>query len=139
MPTSRDQLQEKGALQSEKRSNKLREGDLPNSPKHDQDAELQSPTEMKRSDSTQLLKRISIKMKESIKEARDGHVSMDTKVVEAILQDVDSTRERIKTLQTKYDRIRRQASKRHRAFHPHGKSTSKKCRLDMKQKPRCLD
>jgi len=116
MPTSRDQLQEKGALQSEKRSNKLREGDLPDSPKHDQHAELQSPTEMKRSDSTQSLKRISIKMKESIKQARDGHVSMDTKVVEAILQDVDSTRERIKTLQTKYDRIRRASQQAAQGF-----------------------
>lgn len=116
MPASRDQLLEKGALQSGERSAKLKEGALPDSPEHDQHGEAQSPTKMKRSESAQSLKRISIKMKESIKQARDGHVSMDTKVVEAILQDLDSTRERIKTLQAKYDRIRRASQQAAQGF-----------------------
>lgn len=50
---------------------------------------------------------ISDKMRQSLQHARDGHVNMETNTLVVMLDELDSTREKIKTLQKKYDRIRR--------------------------------
>ncbi len=52
-------------------------------------------------------KEVSAKMRESIKQAKDGHVSMDMSFVENILGDLDDTRKSLRKLQKKYDRMRR--------------------------------
>lgn len=73
---------------------------------HDErDEDDEEVLEEKRSSPYSLAK-ISHKMRESMKNAQDGHVSMDTSFVESILRDLDETKERMKDLQTKYDRIR---------------------------------
>lgn len=75
-----------------------------------------SPKLKQASDSNQSLHRISDKMKESMKGARDGHVSMDTEFVESVLADLEETRERMKMLQKKYDRIRRASQQAAQGF-----------------------
>lgn len=53
------------------------------------------------------LKEVSSKVRASMQQARDGQVSMDISFVETILQDLEQTRQRMESLQTRYDRIRR--------------------------------
>ncbi|SPO28035.1 related to GTPase-activating protein beta-chimerin [Ustilago trichophora] len=53
------------------------------------------------------LKEVSSKVRASMQQARDGLVSMDISFVETILQDLEQTRQRMESLQTRYDRIRR--------------------------------
>lgn len=53
------------------------------------------------------LKEVSSKVRASMQQARDGLVSMDITFVETILQDLEQTRQRMESLQLRYDRIRR--------------------------------
>lgn len=46
------------------------------------------------------------RVRESIREARDGRMDVDTAFVEAILNDLDETKERMKSLQHRYDRMK---------------------------------
>ncbi|TKY89996.1 hypothetical protein EX895_001294 [Sporisorium graminicola] len=57
--------------------------------------------------STGPLKEVSSKVRASMQQARDGQVSMDISFVETILQDLERTRQRMESLQLRYDRIRR--------------------------------
>ncbi|GAC93241.1 hypothetical protein PHSY_000805 [Pseudozyma hubeiensis SY62] len=57
--------------------------------------------------STDSLTEVSSKVRASMQQARDGLVSMDISFVETILQDLEQTRQRMETLQLRYDRIRR--------------------------------
>ena len=57
--------------------------------------------------STGSLKEVSSKVRASMQQARDGQVSMDISFVETILQDLEQTRQRMESLQMRYDRIRR--------------------------------
>ncbi|CDS81832.1 related to GTPase-activating protein beta-chimerin [Sporisorium scitamineum] len=57
--------------------------------------------------STGSLKEVSSKVRASMQQARDGQVSMDISFVETILQDLEQTRQRMESLQLRYDRIRR--------------------------------
>lgn len=75
-----------------------------------------SPERLKSSESGLSLHQISSKMRESVKQARNGHVSMDTHFVESVLEDLETTRERMKTLQRKYDRIRRASQQAAQGF-----------------------
>ncbi|PWN48569.1 RhoGAP-domain-containing protein [Violaceomyces palustris] len=59
---------------------------------------------------------LSAKMRASMQTARDGHVSMDTSFVETILHDLDETRDRMKELQVKYDRIKRASQQAAQGF-----------------------
>ncbi len=52
-------------------------------------------------------KEVSSKVRASMQQAHDGLVSMDISFVETILQDLEETRQRMESLQTRYDRIRR--------------------------------
>jgi hypothetical protein len=70
----------------------------------------------RKTDSTLSLNKISNKMRESMKQARNGHISMDTNFVESILQDLDVTRDKMKTLQRRYDRIRRASQQAAQGF-----------------------
>ncbi len=57
--------------------------------------------------STGSFKEVSSRVRASMQQARDGQVSMDISFVETILQDLEQTRQRMESLQTRYDRIRR--------------------------------
>ncbi|SJX64111.1 related to GTPase-activating protein beta-chimerin [Sporisorium reilianum f. sp. reilianum] len=57
--------------------------------------------------STGSLKEVSSKVRASMQQARDGQVSMDISFVETILHDLEQTRQRMESLQLRYDRIRR--------------------------------
>ncbi|CCF50627.1 hypothetical protein NDA11_005286 [Ustilago hordei] len=53
------------------------------------------------------LNEVSSRVRASMQQARDGQVSMDISFVETILQDLEQTRQRMESLQMRYDRIRR--------------------------------
>jgi len=114
LPTSKGHLSEKSPL-TELKENKqeLSEEDTVVDQEREQSS---SSPEMKKNDSTSSLNKISNKMRQSIKQARNGHISMDTDFVESILQDLDATREKMKTLQRKYDRIRRASQQAAQGF-----------------------
>ncbi|EST08092.1 Zinc finger, LIM-type [Kalmanozyma brasiliensis GHG001] len=57
--------------------------------------------------STGSLKEVSSRVRASMQQARDGQVSMDISFVETMLRDLEQTRQRMESLQTRYDRIRR--------------------------------
>lgn len=80
----------------------------------DEGEELINQNEDRRSTSS--LNTISAKMRESMKAAKGGHVSMDTSFVESILQDLDDTKQRMKDLQTKFDRIKRRSQQAAQGF-----------------------
>lgn len=48
--------------------------------------------------------------------AKDGHVSMNLSLVEEVLRDLDQTRQRMETLQFKYDRMRRASQQAAQGF-----------------------
>ncbi|CAO1614360.1 unnamed protein product [Sympodiomycopsis kandeliae] len=50
---------------------------------------------------------ISAKMRESMKYASGGQVAMDTSFIETVLQELEDTKSRMKSLQSKYDRVKR--------------------------------
>lgn len=50
---------------------------------------------------------ISAKMRESMKQASGGQVAMDTSFIETILQELEDTKGKMKSLQGKYDRMKR--------------------------------
>ncbi|PWN44503.1 RhoGAP-domain-containing protein [Ceraceosorus guamensis] len=56
------------------------------------------------------------KVRESMREARDGRMDVDTAFVEAILNDLDDTKERMKTLQHRYDKMKRASQTAARGF-----------------------
>ena len=53
------------------------------------------------------LNEVSSRVRASMQQACDGQVSMDISFVETILQDLEQTRQRMESLQMRYDRIRR--------------------------------
>ncbi|KDN50825.1 RhoGAP-domain-containing protein [Tilletiaria anomala UBC 951] len=57
--------------------------------------------------SSMSIKDISAKVRESMRYAKDGHVSMDMSFVEVILSDLDDTRKNLRKLQKRYDKMRR--------------------------------
>ena len=71
---------------------------------------------LRKQPSTASLQTIQAKVRESIRSAQDGHVSMDTSFVESILLDLDQTKERMKSLQHKYDRMKRASQNAARGF-----------------------
>ncbi|PWZ03747.1 RhoGAP-domain-containing protein [Testicularia cyperi] len=62
------------------------------------------------------LKSLSKKMRASIQQARNGQVSMDLSFIEGVLRELEQTRERMETLQFKYDRIRRASQQAAQGF-----------------------
>ncbi|KAN0061207.1 Rho-type gtpase-activating protein [Thecaphora frezii] len=59
---------------------------------------------------------LTAKMRASMQQATNGHVSMDISFVETILKDLDETREKMQALQTKYDRIKRASQQAAQGF-----------------------
>ncbi|SPO35678.1 related to GTPase-activating protein beta-chimerin [Pseudozyma flocculosa] len=62
------------------------------------------------------LSNLSAKMRESMQAATDGHVSMDISFVEMVLKDLDETRDKMQSLQSKYDRIKRASQQAAQGF-----------------------
>lgn len=80
----------------------------------DDEAEFLDQDENRKSTSS--FNTISAKMRESMKAAKGGHISMDTSFVESILQDLDDTKQRMKELQSKFDRIKRRSQQAAQGF-----------------------
>lgn len=56
------------------------------------------------------------KMRQSLQSARDGKIKLDKAMLESLLEEFDSTRDRMKALQKKYDRIRRASQQAAQGF-----------------------
>ncbi|PWN34217.1 RhoGAP-domain-containing protein [Meira miltonrushii] len=67
-------------------------------------------------DPSSSLSKLSETMRKSIQKAHDGQVNMDTNVVENMLDELEATRDRMKTLQRKYERIRRASQQAAQGF-----------------------
>lgn len=67
-------------------------------------------------DPSSSLTKLSETMRKSIQRAHDGQVNMDTNVVENMLDELEATRDRMKTLQRKYERIRRASQQAAQGF-----------------------
>lgn len=67
-------------------------------------------------DPSSSLTKLSETMRKSIQKAHDGQVNMDTNVVENMLDELEATRDRMKTLQRKYERIRRASQQAAQGF-----------------------
>ncbi|PWN22306.1 RhoGAP-domain-containing protein [Microstroma glucosiphilum] len=64
-------------------------------------------TQMVTSQSAASMMTIQARMRESMSQARDGQVSMETAFIEMVLQELDDTRNRMKALRSKYDQLKR--------------------------------
>lgn len=73
----------------------------------DSDQELLDEDRPRTQTPTGSLNEVSNRVRASMQQARDGLVSMDISFVETILRDLEDTRQRMESLQTRYDRIRR--------------------------------
>lgn len=83
---------------------------------HDaQKGDAKKQKEVKEDPSSSLTK-LSETMRKSIQKAHDGQVNMDTNVVENMLDELEATRDRMKTLQRKYERIRRASQQAAQGF-----------------------
>lgn len=70
-------------------------------------SEAQTALHDGRRNTVRSLQSLSSKMRASMQRTKDGHVSMNLSLVEEVLADLDNTRQRMETLQFKYDRMRR--------------------------------
>ena len=106
-PTADDEVGEDDTpMVSEKHSD---QSDVTAEPSHatSSEKEVLSEDQPVRRDSTASLSRLSAKMRASMKLARDGQVNMDISFIETVLKDLEDTREKMLSLQNKYDRIKR--------------------------------